>query len=1107
MAEHDDTDDWWADTQAILIGDAEREAMQQAAVAEPEEVVDGEWFAAEPETGEIATPALPRRLHHVTAVLVSHDGAVWLPAVLTTLAAQTRAPEQAIGVDTGSTDDSSQQLVNALGEARVVQAGRDLGFGQAVAAGLERAGRPTGLAPGTVEWVWLLHDDSAPDTGCLDALLSTADDNPSAAVLGPKILGWHDRRLLLETGFSITGSGRRFTGLERREHDQGQHDGTRDVMAVSSAGMLVRRDVWDLLQGFDPELPLFRDDLDFCWRARRAGERVIVATDAVLHHREASAHGRRGGPSRVSVHPHRVDREAGAHVLLAHVAKWAGPLLAARLIIVSAVRSLAFILGKDVKAARDEIGAVLDIALHPGRLADSRHRVESTSTLPASVVADLRPRLTWQLRQALEALVGIASTSGSTIDARVSALESGPTDEDSDYLDTGGSGLLRRLFVRPGVLLFVGLLVLGLVVTRGAWLGDGILQGGALLPAPDGAGELWERYSQAWHDVGPGSYVPAAPYLMLVWLLSVVLLGKAWLAVSVLLLLVMPLAGWAAYYSLRGVVSTTGIRVLAGVAYACLPAVTGAISGGRLGTAIAAIVLPFLVRSMVRLAMPGSTWRRAAGTAILLTVLLAAAPALWLLAVVFVIAFGVWKWLRSRRDSLPAIARLAAAVTLPLLLLLQWSWWLLTHPAALLFEIGIDSPTITMPEGNALSVLLLHPGGPGTTPAWTTAGLLLAALLAFMRRDRLFGVTAAWVVGLAALALGVVQTLWVLTPPGSPVAMRAWPGPATLLLGLAVIVAAAIGVDGLRRRMSRVNFNLMQPVAAVVGVLAVLFPLLQLAFWAPDATALLTKAPQRVVPAFVAADATGPAAPRTLMLHQAADGRVQYALVNGEGPVLGDADVAPPSAVWSELDRLVAYLASGRGGAEVVDLAGYGVRYVLLAEGSTTDLISVLDGESGLRRLSTSGGEVLWRISGVTSRARVLAGADAQVVPLADGERPTDNPYLDTAIDPAGADRTLVLGVEPDGRWSAVAGDTDLAAVQPDGPQAWAQAFTVPAGADVVRVEFDGRVRTLLLRVQLIVLLVIVVLALPSRRTADPDPDEPDDLPSPPEQASAEVAS
>ena len=67
--------------------------------------------------------------------------------------------------------------------------------------------------------------------------------------------------------------------------------------------MLVRRDVWDRLGGFDTGLKLFRDDVDFCWRVQAAGYRVQVVTDAVLYHRELSARRRRpanGGHARAS---------------------------------------------------------------------------------------------------------------------------------------------------------------------------------------------------------------------------------------------------------------------------------------------------------------------------------------------------------------------------------------------------------------------------------------------------------------------------------------------------------------------------------------------------------------------------------------------------------------------------------------------------------------------------------------------------------------------------------------------------------------------------------------------------------------------------------------
>lgn len=58
-------------------------------------------------------------------------------------------------------------------------------------------------------------------------------------------------RQLLEAGVSIARSGRRWTGLDRREQDQGQHDQVRTALSVSTAGMLIRRDVYEELGGFD----------------------------------------------------------------------------------------------------------------------------------------------------------------------------------------------------------------------------------------------------------------------------------------------------------------------------------------------------------------------------------------------------------------------------------------------------------------------------------------------------------------------------------------------------------------------------------------------------------------------------------------------------------------------------------------------------------------------------------------------------------------------------------------------------------------------------------------------------------------------------------------
>jgi len=222
------------------------------------------------------------REHRVTAVLVAHDGDRWLPATLTALVRSTRRPDRIVVVDTGSTDGTAELIERAesLGVVdRVLTLPRDTGFGAAVAAGLATgSGSAPALPADAFAWVWLLHDDSAPAPSALHELLRTSDRFPSAVVLGPKQRGWNNTDVLVECGVTVARSGSRVTGLERRELDQGQHDGMLDVLAVGSAGMLVRRDVWDELGGFDPSLPTFRDDVDFCWRAQNAGHRVIVAT-------------------------------------------------------------------------------------------------------------------------------------------------------------------------------------------------------------------------------------------------------------------------------------------------------------------------------------------------------------------------------------------------------------------------------------------------------------------------------------------------------------------------------------------------------------------------------------------------------------------------------------------------------------------------------------------------------------------------------------------------------------------------------------------------------------------------------------------------------------
>ena len=471
------------------------------------------------------------------------------------------------------------------------------------------------------------------------------------AVVGPKLRGWYDRRQLLEVGVTIAHSGRRWTGLDRREQDQGQHDHVRPVLSVSTAGMLIRRDVFEELGGFDRRLPLMRDDVDLCWRAQAAGHRVLVAPEAVVRHAEAASRERRTVDcvGRTAASPHKVDKAGAVYTLLVNTRTALLPWILVRLVLGTLLRTLAYLVGKVPGQAVDEIRGLLGTLLRPERIiAGRRRRGRRRST--RTNCAPLFPPPGATVRATVEQVAGnffgrsdpeAASGAG----RHGGAVESGPGGDDADFLEIEQFARLKRIARKPGPVLFLVLLLVSLVACRDL-LGGGALAGGALLPAPADASDLWAALRRR---LAPGRRRrhprPRRPTSRSSRLLATVLLGSTGLAVTVLLVCSVPLAGFTAYFASRPLVESRLLRAWASVAYAFLPAATGALAGGRLGTAVLAILLPLIARAGVAAggldapppAARGS-WRATWAYALLLTVTTAFTPIVWPIALVLGIA-------------------------------------------------------------------------------------------------------------------------------------------------------------------------------------------------------------------------------------------------------------------------------------------------------------------------------------------------------------------------------------------------------------------------------------------------------------------------------------
>ena len=1051
--------------------------------------------------------------HIVTAVIVAHDGAGWLPRVTDAVLGQTQPAQRIVAVDTGSRDRSGAVLTDLLGSEVVFGMERDTGYGAAVDRALRhraaiaplspvRQGSPVGPGgpdrswgdaaepddwgrggyhPGQAhgaapaEWIWLLHDDCEPDPDALAELLRGAAETPGAAVLGPKVLDWADRRVILEAGLTIDTAGRRVTGTEPREIDQGQHDGDRDVLAVGSAGMLVRRDVWDEVGGFDPELRLFRDDIDFCWRVHAAGYRVRVITDAVVYHVEASARGRR--QTSAAPHPKRADRRNALIVLLASLPLPSMVAALAGNAILSGARTLFFLLAKRPQAARDEAAALGCLFVRPGLIAGARRRRRRGRR---GAYAALRSQVLpgHSLRKLAEFAVATLSPSSRAEAVGTHHASDDPSDDDSLLTD---SGLAQRILANPGVLLVAALTAIALVSER-SLLGSGPLGGGALLPAWGGASGLWSEYLASFHAVGAGSAASTPPYVAVIAAASTILGGKPWLVMAVILLGCVPIAGAVTYLASRRVTTRTPLRVWLAASYALLPVATGIVAAGRFGAAVVFMLLPVIALTAGRMLTerPRRARRAAWATGLLIAIAAAFVPLVWVVAVIVAALTGL-AFARARRAM---AVNLAIVALVPPVLLAPWTLDVAEHPSVLLFEAGLQQPGLASANLPARSVLLLSPGGPGLPPVWVTGGLLLAALAALLLRRRGFAVATSWGVALSGLLTAIAVSRFLVRPPGGGPVLPVWPGVALIVAALGLLLAVAAAGDDVHALFAA--GGLRRAGVCALAIAACALPVLTAAYWiVTGVSGPVSNVAAPVLPEFVSISTGSGLHLRTLVLRPGPRS-VSYTLLRGADPPIGAEALTEPPAATRALDRVVAGLTAPHG-TEAGDVGGslaqFAVGYVLLPAPVDPGLARLLDGVAGLRPVSQTSSFALWRVGEPAGRARVIEPSGAQVS-LASGAVSVNG-----AAAPA-AGGTLVLAEPASASWHASLNGRPLTPL-PRPAYGWAQAFRLPAGGGRLDIARDQTGREVMVALEAVILVVVAALALPGAQDSAPDGGEP----------------
>ena len=226
---------------------------------------------------------MPGREPRVGLVVVTYSPGETLDAFLDTLEKATTGPYGVVLADNGSTDGAPERAAQRPG-VELVRTGGNLGYGRAANLGVPRA-------PG--DWVVVANPDLRWEPGALDTLLDAVGRWPRAGALGPAILSvdgtlYPSARALPSLGRGIGHAllgwwwpSNPWTAAYRRERGAPKEG---EAGWLSGSCLLLRREAFDAVGGFDPAYFMYFEDLDLCERIGRAGWQNVYVPAAVVTH-------------------------------------------------------------------------------------------------------------------------------------------------------------------------------------------------------------------------------------------------------------------------------------------------------------------------------------------------------------------------------------------------------------------------------------------------------------------------------------------------------------------------------------------------------------------------------------------------------------------------------------------------------------------------------------------------------------------------------------------------------------------------------------------------------------------------------------------------------
>jgi len=220
-------------------------------------------------------------LTHIAVVILNWNGREFLRKFLPNVIANSQDVAEVIVADNASTDSSIEFLQDNFPEIRIITNRTNGGF----ARGYNEA-----LAEVDADYFVLLNSDIEVTPNWIEPVIKLMESDKTIAACQPKLRSFNEREkfeyagaaggFIDEYGYPFC-RGRIFQHLET---DNGQYNDAIEIFWATGACMFVRADLYKQFGGLDEDFFAHMEEIDFCWRLKNGGYKIMFCPDSVVYH-------------------------------------------------------------------------------------------------------------------------------------------------------------------------------------------------------------------------------------------------------------------------------------------------------------------------------------------------------------------------------------------------------------------------------------------------------------------------------------------------------------------------------------------------------------------------------------------------------------------------------------------------------------------------------------------------------------------------------------------------------------------------------------------------------------------------------------------------------